>query len=477
MVEDFGLLACASLILYYNTLMSYEAYFMYQALTFVFPEVDIVEKCQDILVSSRFLDGKDALQWATYTINQGPHEGKTVLAFMGTDFSNIEQVAADIWSTPMASNMVRTMAEEAKEVALAEKPDFIAGHSLGGLLTEMVCSMTGIPGASFAALGAFDPFSRYDKSAMDLIDMDSIPEVAIETSKGIYRDTLRRQGYDEEDIEEVVSALDVRDLLSRLEYNGLIEDTLHDGVKFEVVMNVHDIPARTFGSIDGNQCSHIASSCDLRWTWFGGGPEFWEYSMGHSSSNYAFNVNSKWTRGNQAENEATIDYSKVFLPGVTKNLVCDPCENDDYCESGSCDVGKKKCFGNGGKYPTFCPDTSSTPKKRTDCYENYECLSGICLPHPDDFWAALGYGLCYDNKLDVGATCEEDSDCKSDYCDWQFKCTSKKSDGASCFNSGDCRSNYCNSFFQCATKKNRGHRCWVHADCKSNSCNWRFRCN
>ena len=476
------MLSCAGLLAYYMT-SKWKYYFMYEALTYVFPGVDVVQMCQDMLVSSRFLDGKDALQWATYNINQGPHKGKKILAYMGTDFSNVEQVAADIWSTPMANNMIKTMANEAKEVAIKEKPDFITGHSLGGLIAEMVCSMTGIPGASFAALGAFDPFSVYDEAILDLVDLDSIPENVIEATRNEYREILRSRGYDEEDIEEIVSDLDIEDLMTRLEYTGVIEDTMHNGVKFEVVMNVHDIPARTFGSIDGNQCSHIASSCDLRWTWFGGGStdtpldrlRFWEMSMGHSSAHYSFNVNSKWTRGHQKEDEANIDYSKIFLPGVTKNLPCDFCDDNGYCESGSCDVAKERCFGPGRKYPTYCPASSDSPNHQTDCYNDGECLSGRCDGHTNPFWASLGYGLCYEKETD-GTRCNEDSDCQSGFCNWQFVCATKKPDGAYCVNWGDCWSNHCTSLWTCG-KRNRGNRCIWSSDCKSNSCSWRGRCN
>ena len=39
------------------------------------------------------------------------------------------------------------------EDALNKDPDYICGHSLGGLIAECVCSETGIPGASFNAPG------------------------------------------------------------------------------------------------------------------------------------------------------------------------------------------------------------------------------------------------------------------------------------------------------------------------------------
>ena len=49
------------------------------------------------------MDGKDAIQWATYTIWECEHQGKKILAYKGTDFANAEQVAVDLWSIPMGN--------------------------------------------------------------------------------------------------------------------------------------------------------------------------------------------------------------------------------------------------------------------------------------------------------------------------------------------------------------------------------------
>ena len=68
------------------------------------------DRCEKMLsiADEFFFDGKDALQWSTYTINQGEHKGETILAIMGTDFfANTEQVIADVWSVPMANDMMR----------------------------------------------------------------------------------------------------------------------------------------------------------------------------------------------------------------------------------------------------------------------------------------------------------------------------------------------------------------------------------
>jgi len=122
--------------------------------------------CSELFDMENF-DGKDALQWSTYTIMQGAHKGEKVLAFQGTDPNNLEQILADIWSVPLATDMMRNMRKEAVAVAKEQNPHFITAHSLGGILVELVCSETGIPGASFAALGAFDPFSLMDRESFE----------------------------------------------------------------------------------------------------------------------------------------------------------------------------------------------------------------------------------------------------------------------------------------------------------------------
>jgi len=419
---------------------------IYEGLTWVFPGLDVVEQC--VVMMNDSIDGKDALQYATYTIKQGPYANKTILSFMGTDFSNVEQLYADIWSTPFASDMMTTMATEAADVANRLQPDFVTGHSLGGIIAEMVCSMTGFKGASFGAIGAFDPFSRVDEAIVDGMT-SGITGSAVEVMTETFRLTLSGFGYDFDDIEEYVSNLgDIGNYLTQYSYRGLINATLHDGVEFEVVMNVHDIPARTIASIDGSACSHIARSCDLRWTWFGGGT-FYEHTLGHSSTQYALNSISKWTRGYDNNNVAE-DFDKIFLPDVTKNVACDFCDRNEYCESNSCNLDLEQCNADGGKLPTYCPSNSvSKDTTRSDCEDNGDCEDNRCEFHSNPVWAALGYGQCYD-RLGATAWCNEHSDCSS---------------------------NYCNTFFTCANKKYNGARCLVDGDCHSNNCNWWFKCS
>ena len=394
----------------------------------------IVKECQTKIRDAT--DGKDALQYATYTIKQGPYANKRILSFMGTDTSNVEQsnveqLYAALWSTPMASNMMRTMATEAADVANRLQPDFVTGHSLGGTIAEMVCSMTGFKGASFGAIGAFDPFSRVDEAFAD--------GSAVETSK------LSIFGYDLDDIAKYVSDHIGNYMIS---YKGLIQETLHDGVEFEVVMNVHDIPARTIASMDGATCSHIARSCDLRWTWFGGEPND-KHNYGHSSTQYALNSISKWTRGYDNDN-VNEDFDKIFLPDVTKNVACDFCDRNEYCESNSCNLDLEQCNADGGKLPTLCPSNSGNSDAHSACLEDDDCLSGRC---DWPVWESSEERKCYD-KLSANFWCNQHNDCSS---------------------------NYCNTFFACANKQDSGKSCIVNGDCHSNSCSWfsgwKRRCN
>ena len=388
------------------------------------------DRCEEMLsiADEFFFDGKDALQWSTYTINQGKHRGETILAIMGTDpANNVEQVITDLWSVPMATDMMRNMANEAREIALAQNATYITGHSLGGIIAEMVCSMTGIPGASFGAIGAFDPYSKRDEQAIDLIVNN---EDGVQQLLDNMADELSALGFPVEDIVEFLDSYDGEDLkdeLISLEYNGLIDTTYHDGVKFEVVLNTYDALARLIASADGSACSHIAQSCDVRWTWFGSDQGndwsyFSEHTLGHSSAHYAYNTNSNWTRGYEDEATATIDRTKIFLPGVEKNLPCGFCDGGDYCESGICNSHYLMCEEQGGGIPTFCPATKDGEgSMRADCRGDNDCHSRRCEFHSNPFWAALFYYQCYD-KLPNNSRCNENSDCQSGYCSWLWRC-------------------------------------------------------
>jgi len=372
----------------------------FDALGWLFGErANLPEQCRMTL--SETIDGRDALQWATYTINEGPHEGKKILAYMGTSFSDgPEQVIADasfyfdllpslvtdMLSLPTGNSMLRNMAEEATQVAISENADFITGHSLGGIVAEIVCSNTGIPGASFGALGAFDPYSRSDQAVVDAV-LDVDDGGILQRITDDYTDLLSELGYSIEDIETMVYDGDeeeLRRVMIRTEYNGLIDNTLHDGVKFQVVVNHYDRVARPFASIDGSACSHIASSCDIRWLWFGSINDDLlsiETTAGHSGHFYQLSTNSEFTSGWDEYESVNKDLDKLYLEGVQKDFVCDWCTDDLYCESNSCDTDRRMCLEASGLRPTFCPDgIRGKPGERSPCDDvnDDRCESGNC---------------------------------------------------------------------------------------------------
>lgn len=382
--------------------------------------------CSELFDMENF-DGKDALQWSTYTIMQGGHEGKKVLAFQGTDPSNLEQILADIWSVPLATDMMRNMRKEAVAVAKEQNPHFITGHSLGGIIAELVCSETGIPGASFAALGAFDPFSLMDRESYEKQFGSNFDGYGTELKNVFNAEQAARltlEGYDVDEVRSVVDTRyweDARHRFVREEYNGLVENNKHNGVKFEVVMNTYDMLAQPLSSADGAACSHISSSCDVRWTWFPASPST---IGGHSSLYYAFKATSEFTIGWDELADVTTNTELIFLPGVQKNLACDYCESDAFCESGKCDndlSSDRVCYGtSSGKMPTFCPSNSvAGGDTRGPCDNASECESGRCEWHSINPFSAY---RCYD-KIDNGGSCTEHSDCKSNYCNWLFRCS------------------------------------------------------
>ena len=325
------------------------------------------------------MDGKNAIQWATYTILQGEHKDKKILSYMGTDFSNFEQVVADIFSVPFATDLMRNMRDEAVAIANAESPDYITGHSLGGILAELVCSETGIPGASFAALGAFDPYSQADQE------------------------------------------------LGNTSYNGLVENNMHQNTAFEVVMNTYDI-ASAIASIDGSACSHITSSCNVRWLWFGDSIyEAYSSTAGRSSVYYSLMAATEFTRGWESYEEATIDPTLTLLPGVQGNQAYDCCFVPAMCDSGRCGDEWLGCYGSGGM-PTTCPAESyamsagaDRASKRGYCYSGSDCESTRCEFSSKPSLFLYNIGECWDQK-GFNAWCNEDSDCISGNCSWAWVC-------------------------------------------------------
>ena len=99
------------------------------------------------------------IQFGAYKISKGKHKDKKILAYRGTDLHDkgaaqvtlLQDVSLVLPQVPYLGRPIKEAISSAVEDALQQKPDFICGHSLGGLIAECVCGETGIPGASFNA--------------------------------------------------------------------------------------------------------------------------------------------------------------------------------------------------------------------------------------------------------------------------------------------------------------------------------------
>ena len=117
-------------------------------------------------------DTNNVLQYALYTITkQGQHKGKTILAFRGTaskrtiqqnlDLVDPEQILAHVMPEMFDGlekvedgwEKVRDAMDAARKATETLNPDYITGHSLGGVMAEVVSSYTRIPGFSFNCPG------------------------------------------------------------------------------------------------------------------------------------------------------------------------------------------------------------------------------------------------------------------------------------------------------------------------------------
>ena len=105
---------------------------------------------------------QNKIQYGLYEISEGRHKGKKILAYRGTEVSGLVTLLQDISlalpSLTYFGQPIKEAIDSAVEITLKHKPDFICGHSLGGLIAECVCSETGIPGASFNAPGQGQKF-------------------------------------------------------------------------------------------------------------------------------------------------------------------------------------------------------------------------------------------------------------------------------------------------------------------------------
>lgn len=145
---------------------------------------------------------------ATYKILQGHHKGKIVLAYKGADIRNLAQIKQAVATVFGNVGAIKDAIQSARGIASRERPDFVTGHSLGGLLAECVTSYEQIPGANFGSPG---PWGSFGNSAT----------------------TLTGDAF--------------------------------DGVKFKVVMNSQDMVGRAVGNAGGSQSSHIVKSTNIWW--------------------------------------------------------------------------------------------------------------------------------------------------------------------------------------------------------------------
>ena len=165
-------------------------------------------KCLDkVLQNSEVENTCNILQCGLYEISEGKHKGKKILAFRGTEINDeharnvtILQDLSLIFPGGALGDVIKITIKSAVNMAQRRKPDFICGHSLGGLIAECVCGETGIPGASFNAPGPWG----------------------------------------------VIPA------------NNLLTGNKYDGVKFEVHLTEQD-PVSQFGSFMGPNHSHVGT--------------------------------------------------------------------------------------------------------------------------------------------------------------------------------------------------------------------------
>lgn len=111
---------------------------------------------------------------------------------------------------------IGTAIDQGAEFVMNRKPTYICGHSLGGLLAECVCSLTGRPGAAFGPPGPYTPNM----------------------------------------------------------FQNLVTGVKHVGVPFKVVVNEFDMIARAMGRISGWEGSHIVKRSRIKWLKFGKGEGF-----------------------------------------------------------------------------------------------------------------------------------------------------------------------------------------------------------
>jgi len=459
-------------------------------------DIDYEELCSGVNI----VDGKDALQWGWYEIGHGPHQGKTVLAFMGTDLNNIEQIIASTAGLVLYQEILTEMKNEAVAVANDLKPDFVTGHGIGGFLAELVCSETGISGASFAAPSTtnripfelFDVFLENPGNAINFV-VDAVKTLILDLDLPFVSEELLDwiTGIIESGAGGVSFVGYIKVILDVLK-TDFVSSRAHSGVKFEVVQNENDRIA-LFSNLGLHSCRHISSRCDMRWQNFGS-----KRFLGHSMIDFGYETNKKWERNGKSEDGTT---DLIILDGLKKNLSCDYCETeneDKYCESTKCHNGQ--CLDFDFKVPSECATESAN--KTPFCSEDSicrssRCISGICQKKSTlDSGVSNGQECSYDTectsgrcdsdcsscsltckkKLAYRGRCNENTDCEENYCNTEKNlCLGNVENGGGCNSKRDCRSERCVNDI-CSKKLSSGKNCEENSDCINDDCTPEKKC-
>lgn len=117
------------------------------------------------------------LQYGLYKILEGSHTGETILrlfillfililmiililfSFRGRDSFRGTRQLIDFGS---GGPYIRECIDEAVQVAKNLTPNWVCGHTIGGVFAECVSSALGISGAAFNTLGPWSPYMNYN---------------------------------------------------------------------------------------------------------------------------------------------------------------------------------------------------------------------------------------------------------------------------------------------------------------------------
>eukprot|EP00929_Paragymnodinium_shiwhaense_P028541 TRINITY_DN16515_c0_g1_i1.p1 TRINITY_DN16515_c0_g1~~TRINITY_DN16515_c0_g1_i1.p1 ORF type:complete len:495 (-),score=50.86 TRINITY_DN16515_c0_g1_i1:87-1571(-) len=112
------------------------------------------------------------VQWGLYTIKTGTHKGKKIMGIRGTQTKKtVHQDIAFVLGTEQFKHVIQRVESHVSHW----KPDYIVGHSLGGLLAEAAASRMGIAGASFNGPGpchVFNDLRAYCGDAYENLPFD-----------------------------------------------------------------------------------------------------------------------------------------------------------------------------------------------------------------------------------------------------------------------------------------------------------------